>query len=351
MSKKIIIKSFVVLSFVCQLAKAQDFHFSQYSEAGSAINPALAGVQYDTKLTANYKTQWGSVAKSYQTYGVSYEQAIAHKKLKKQYLALAVNIFRDQSGDAKLSVLNPNIGMSYLRKLNKTVKGSIGFQTGFNYKTIDVNSLRWDKQFDGYTYDCNLPTGETTPRSSLTSFDFGTGVNINYAKNDKLFISAKEGNKFNAGFAAYHFGYNKYSFIVSTEKLYARYCLYANGDFNIPGSKHSVMPSFLYMRQGPSSEFVIGALYKFILLDQSLMTGIKKPSAIAIGGQYRYKDAVIPCILLQYDKYAFGVSYDINVSALTPASKRYGGLEIMLRYNVSPGYGRNLGRGDTKPSY
>ena len=111
------------------------------------------------------------------------------------------------------------------------------------------------------------------------------------------------------------------------------------------------MPSFLYMRQGPSSEFVIGALYKFILVDQSLFTGIRKPAAIAIGGQYRYKDAIIPCILMQYDKYAFGISYDINVSSLTPASKRNGGLEVMLRYNMSPGYGKNLGRGDTKASY
>ena len=35
----------------------------------------------------------------------------------------------------------------------------------------------------------------------------------------------------------------------------------------------------------------------------------------------------------------------------TPASKRNGGFEIMLRYNITPGYGRNLGRSDSKASY
>ena len=350
MQTKNIIKSVLVLSIISQIAKAQDIHFSQYTEVGSAINPALAGVQYDTKITANFKTQWGSVAKSYQTNGISYEQAIKHKKLNGSYFTLAINIFRDQAGDAKLALLNPNIGISYLQKINKTMKVSGGLQGGFNYKTINIDNLKWDKQYNGYAFDPSSPNGETTPRSSITSYDLGGGANFNYAKSEK-FISAKDGNKFNIGLSAYHYSIPRNSFIISSEKLYTRACFYFNGDFNIPGSKHAVMPSFLYMKQGPSSEFVIGALYKFILVDQSLFTGIRKPAAIAIGGQYRYKDAIIPCVLMQYDKYAFGISYDINVSSLTPASKRYGGLEVMLRYNMSPGYGKNLGRGDTKASY
>jgi len=351
MQTKHIIKSVLVLSLFNQFAKAQDIHFSQFSEIGSAINPALAGVQYDTKITANFRTQWGSVSKSYQTYGLSFEQAIAHKKLKSRYCAVAFNIFRDQAGDAKLGLLNPNIGFNYIQNINKTLKISAGFQGGFVYRTLDVSNLKWDKQYNGYEYDINLPNGETTPRSSFTSWDLGAGVNFSYAKNEKYFISSKEGNKFNTGFSAYHYSLPKNSFIITNEKLYTRVCAYFSGDFNIPGSKHAIMPSFLYMRQGPSSEFVAGAMYKFILVDQSLMTGIVKPAAFAIGAQYRYRDAVIPCVLFQYDKYAIGLSYDINVSALTPASRRNGGLEVMLRYNMTPGYGRNMGRSDTKSSY
>ena len=351
MKTKYILNSFLAFLLVIQVSKAQDIHFSQYTETPSSINPALAGVHYNTRVTANFRTQWGSVATSYQTIGLSFEQTIKAKKIKGSYFAFALNIFRDAAGDAKLNTLNPNLGISYIQKINKQMKVSGGLQGGLFYRTIDVNNLRWDKQYNGYEYNSSLPNGEpTTARGSITSYDLGGGVNFNYAQSEKFF-SSKDGNKFDFGASAYHYSIPANSFIVTTEKLYTRICAYANGDFNIPNSKNAIMPSFLYMRQGPSSQFIIGALFKFILVDQSTYTNLKKPAAISIGSQYRYKDAIVPMLLVQYDKYAFGASYDINVSSLTPASKRNGGLEIMLRYNVSAGYGRNLGRGDAKASY
>jgi type IX secretion system PorP/SprF family membrane protein len=347
-------KKNILFGFICALTltqlRAQDIHFSQYTEIPSTINPALAGVNYDTRIIGQYRTQWGSVAKAYNTYGVSFEQAIKHKKLKGQYFAVSANIYRDLAGDAKMGMLNPNLGMCYIVKINKQMKASGGLQGGFVYRTIDVSKLRWDKQFNGYEYDPNLPNGEELPRSAITSYDLGGGFNFSYAQSEK-FISAKDGNKFNVGISAFHYEIPRNSFFSSSEKLYTRYCAYMNADINIPGTKNAVMPSFIYMRQGTNTEFVIGAMYKFILKDQSMYTDKVKPSAFAIGVQYRYKDAIIPCLLMQYDKYAFGFAYDINVSALTPASKRNGAMEVMLRYNMSPGYGRNLGRGDQKASY
>ncbi|MGZ3899522.1 MAG: PorP/SprF family type IX secretion system membrane protein [Bacteroidia bacterium] len=354
LDKRIIMqKNYILFGFICAFiiqVKAQDIHFSQYTEIPATINPALAGVNYDTRVIGNYRTQWGSVGKAYNTYGVSFEQAIKHKKLKGNYFAVSANIYRDLAGDAKMGMLNPNLGFTYVQKINKQMKLSAGLQGGFVYRTIDITKLRWDNQFNGYEYDPNRPSGEATPRSAISSYDLGGGVNYSYAASEK-FISAKDGNKFNVGASAFHYEIPKNSFFTSSEKLYTRYCAYMNADINIPGTKNAVMPSFIYMRQGKSTEFVVGALYKFILKDQSMYTDKVKPSAFAIGVQYRYKDAIIPCMLMQYDKYAFGFAYDINVSALTPASKRFGAMEVMLRYNMSPGYGRNLGRGDQKASY
>lgn len=350
MENKYIFKSFLAILLTAQAAYAQDVHFSQYSETPSSINPALAGVRYNTSISVNYKDQWGSVASKYQTFGLSFEQTIKFKKLRTSYFAIAANVFRDAAGDANLNTLNPNVGFNYIQRINRYMKFSGGLQGGFNYRTIDANNLRWGQQYNGSSYDAGLPSGENIPKSAITSFDLGGGVNFNYAQSDK-FISSRNAAKFNFGVSAYHYSIGRNSFFTTTEKLDTRICAYFNGDFNIPGSKNAIMPSFLYMRQGPSSEVILGALIKFIIVDQSTYTGVKKPLAIAIGGNYRYKDAIIPAFLLQYDKYAFGVSYDINVSALTPASRRFGGLEFMLRYNIFPGYGRNLGRSDTRPSY
>jgi type IX secretion system PorP/SprF family membrane protein len=343
-------RAYVALLFLSSTAFAQDLHFSQFSETPAIINPALAGVRYNTSFTANYKDQWGSVGSKFQTFGLSFEQTIKFRKLRSSYFAISANIFRDAAGDAKLNTLNPNLGFSYIQRINRYMKFSGGVQSGFYYRTIDVDNLRWGKQYNGSSFDSNLPSGENTPRSAITAFDLGGGVNFSYAQSDK-FISSRNAAKFNVGASAYHYSIGRNSFLNSTEKLQTKICAYFNGDFNIPGSKNAIMPSLLYMRQGPSTQFILGALIKFIIVDQSTYTGVKKPMALAIGGYYRYKDAIVPAFLLQVDKYAFGVSYDINVSSLTPASNRRGGLEIMLRYNVFPSYGRNLGRSDTRPSY
>jgi type IX secretion system PorP/SprF family membrane protein len=345
-----IIKS--VLAFTClsQMALAQDIHFSQYTETPSIINPALAGVRYNTSVSANYKDQWGSVANKYQTIGISFEQTVKFRKLKRNYFAFAINMFRDAAGDAKLRTLNPNLGLSYIQRVSRKMKISGGLQGGFFYRTIDVNNLRWDRQYNGYAYDASLPSGEDAPRSAITAYDLGAGANLSFAESDR-FISSRDASKFNIGFSAYHYSMGRNSFFTADEKLQTRICAYFNGDFNIPSSKNAVLPSFLYMRQGPSTEVIVGALIKFIIVDQSTYTANRKPFALSIGGHYRFKDAIIPAVLLQYDRYAFGLSYDINVSALTPASRRNGGLEVMLRYNMVPGYGKNLGRSDTRPSY
>jgi type IX secretion system PorP/SprF family membrane protein len=351
MKTKYILHSLLFIALTSRTAVAQDIHFSLYAETPSIINPALAGVTYNTRVSVNFKDQWANVGSRYRTMGFSFDQTIKHKKLKGNYFAVSANIFKDEAGDAHLKTLNPNLGVAYLQKINKRMKLSGGLQGGFFYRTIDISGLRWGEQYDGYNYNPELPSGEgTPPRSAITSFDMGGGINLNFLQSDK-FLSAKNAAKFDVGISAYHYSLGRSSFIIPSEKLKTRACAYFNGDFNIPNSNNAIMPSFLYMRQGPSSEFIAGALFKFIIGDQSTYTALRKPRALSVGGYYRYKDAIIPTILYQHNRYALGMSYDFNISALTPATNRRGGFELMLRYNVFPGYGVNLGRTDTRPSY
>src|SRR4051812_19151408 len=110
MKTKYILNTIFALLILNQL-KAQDAHFSQYNEMTSNLNPALAGVIYDTRLTAGYRTQWGGIGKAYKTFGIAFEQAIKVKKLKGQNFVVSGNIYKDVSGDAKLGTLNPNLGV------------------------------------------------------------------------------------------------------------------------------------------------------------------------------------------------------------------------------------------------
>ncbi len=346
-------KTLLVVACLSNLMlQAQDIHFSQYAETPVNLNPALIGVMYDTRVIANFRSQWGSIGKSYDTYGLTFEQAIGNKKVtKKSYWAVAVNIYRDQAGTAKMTNLSPNLGLSYITYLkNRQFKISGGLQGGLNYRTIDVDNLTWDAQFNGFSYDANRPSGEATPRSAITAMDLGGGINFNYAES-KRFLNSKDGNKFDIGAAAYHFQLPRNSFFSSNERLYTRYVAYANGEIAVKAIRLFLVPSIVYMRQGPSSEATVGFLFKYSLIDPTTFTKERKATTIAVGSYYRFRDAIIPTVAFSYDKWSLGVAYDLNISQLTPASNLRGGLEVMLRYNVTPGYGRSVDRTDTKASY
>lgn len=345
--KKIILASMLVVPF---LGKAQDIHFSQFNETPVLLNPAMSCTAFDTRIIANYKNQWASVTSPFQTYGISIERVFKHLKLKKAYSGMSLSIYNDKAGDAGLGSLLVNLGFNAVVKTGKYTKFSAGIGGGINYRTINPSKLKWESQYNGSVHDPAVASGEAVPRSTMMQADFVGGLAYHYAKSER-YISAQDGTKFDLGFSVFHYNMPKYSFVNSGDKQFVKFALHANFDIGIKNTGIAIVPSALYMKQGPSQEISIGSLFKYIIQDQSVYTGIKKPCAIALGAYYRVGDAVIPTLLFQYDKYAFCVSYDVNTSQLTGASKAKGGLEFSLRFNTSPGYGKALGNSINRPTY
>lgn len=345
--KKLMIAGAILLPF---FNKAQDIHFSQFTETPVLMNPALSCTAYDTRIIANYRSQWASVTSPYQTYGVSIERVVKHLKLKKSYVGMALNIYNDKAGDGNLGNLAANFGVNVVVKTGQFSKLSGGVGGGINYRTINPNNLKWESQYDGYAYDPTIASGESVPASSFVQADFVAGVVYHFARSER-YISAQDGTKFDIGFSAFHYNMPKYSFVSSGDRLYTKFVGYASFDIGIKNAGIALVPSVLYMLQGPSQEINAGFMFKYIIQDQSVYTGIKKACALSAGAYYRAGDAIIPSLLFQYDKYAFGVSYDLNMSQLTAASKAKGGLEFSLRFNTSPGYGKSLGGSFNRPTY
>lgn len=351
--KKILNMKKIILAFITftsLITKAQDIHFSQFNETPVLLNPAMSCTAFDTRIIANYKNQWASVTSPFQTYGISIERALKHLKLKKAYTGMSLCIYNDKAGDAGLGSLLVNLGFNAVIKTGKYEKLSAGIGAGVNYRTINPSKLQWENQYNGSTYDATIGSGEAIPKSSFVQADFVGGLAYHYAKSER-YISAQDGTKFDIGISAFHYNMPSYSFANSGDKQFAKFTVHSNFDIGIKNAGIAIVPSILYTRQGPSQETNVGCLFKYIIQDQSVYTGIKKPCAIAIGAFYRVGDAIIPNLLFQYDKYAFCVSYDINTSQLTGVSKAKGGLEFSLRFNTSPGYGRALGNSLTKPTY
>ncbi len=332
----------ILLSAVT-VVKAQDIHFSQFNETPVVLNPALSCTSYDIRAIANYKNQWASISSPFKTYGISIEKAVNHEKLKKGYFGTSLSILNDKAGDLSLGSIVAHVGLNYIVKVSESAKFSAGLGGGINYRSVNVSNGKWQSQYDNYQHDATIASGEGITYNSFIQPDFSAGVAYCYAKSER-FISAQDGMKFNLGASVFHYNSPRSGFYYGhPAKTPIKYTAHANFDIGVKDAGVAIMPNLLYVLQGPAQEINVGCMFKYILSDASVRTNLKKSAAIAVGANYRFGDALIPAVMLQWTKYAIGLSYDINLSKLTNVSKKQGGLEISLRFNTSPGYGKGLG--------
>jgi hypothetical protein len=109
--------------------------------------------------------------------------------------------------------------------------------------------------------------------------------------------------------------------------------VFASGEFGNEKTNVSYLPSLLAQFQGPSTSVVAGVLISYRMGYDSRNTNFNKSSAIMWGVHYRVGDAIIASVHYEYHrKLRFGLSYDANLSALTPASTVRGGFELSLNY-------------------
>ena len=81
-----------------------------------------------------------------------------------------------------------------------------------------------------------------------------------------------------------------------------------------------------YAMQGAYQEIIVGGLVSVT----EVTAGAADILVMSGGLFYRYGDAIIPVIKMNYKSLAIGVSYDVNVSSLKEASNMQGGFELTL---------------------
>ncbi len=350
-SKRVLLFCLLIVCITGKTLRAQDLHFSQYGEAPLALNPALAAVAYDIRVITNYKNQWASVASPFKTFGFSAELGLKYRKRDKAYISTGMAAYKDKAGDGQLGTTHVSFSVGGVVRAGAYSKISGAFLAGLTMKSIDPGVFQWGNQYDGYTYVPGSPTGEKFVPGNFSYADFSAGANWHYSKSDQ-YISATHGVRFDVGAAAFHVNTPTNSFLHATnEHQLMRYATYANVSIALKDSRMCLQPGIIYMVQGGSYELMSMFMLKYIIQDQSVHTATIKPCAISFGGQYRLKDAFIPALLFEYDKYALGFSYDLNLSPLSTVSKMKGGLEIALRFNWNPGYGKMLGGSYNRPTY
>ncbi len=306
---------------------SQDIHFSQSFASPLSLNPAASG-NFDGiyRFNCNYKDQWRSVSKPYKTIYATADYVAFKKKKTGSYLGVGLSFYNDKAGTSNFATNAGSLSLAYNVKMNKYNFLAAGLGFGFAQKSINVNGLKWDSQFNGTSYDANLTTGESVFNQRVNYLDFSAGLLWNIIPNDK--------NKITIGASIFHLNKPNQAFLkLNRDPLNQKIAIHANAQFKIGQRNSSFVPIILYTNQGKLNEVTAGGMIKYDLGLTSKYTGINKPSFLSLGLLYRVNDAIIAVLNLEYKQvYNFGFSYDINASGLTNVSKGRGGIELHIGY-------------------
>jgi type IX secretion system PorP/SprF family membrane protein len=320
----ILLRKYIILGLFSLLllnGNAQDIHFSQYDLSPINLNPAMTGqFNGDFRFIGNYRSQWGSVTVPFNTISIG---ADAKNIFNTKDLAGGIQINQDRAGDSKFNTFQVNFSGAYLKPIsNDSLHNlSFGIQTGFTNRSLTYNPLSFDVQYNGSYYDENLPNQENFARESRTYLNLNLGVGYLWEIEKRKTIRG--------GLALFNLTKPKQSFFNDDEiKLDMRLAVHANAEWKVH-EKINVLPSMLFMSQGKYKELDFGVSAKYILTDFMSMY-----RTVWLGLFYRNQDAGFLTAGMDYDQWKVGVSYDINVSTLVPASNNRGGLEISVIYII-----------------
>lgn len=324
MKKTIIIWVISVISGIS--GYGQDVHFSQFYSTPLLLNPGATGA-FDGEFRAgiHFRNQWSSIGSPYQTYSASAEMALLKKKDKGNSLGVGLMMFGDKAGNAALKRTQFNFSLSYNTKLNDQHNLALGLQGGYAQRSIDNDILQWGSQYNGTRYDEDMPLPYMSEFSNVGFIDLSSGLLWNYQISNMAELSA--------GAAMFHLNKPQQSLLENgDDKLDRKIIVHGQGRIAKRRSDIAYFPNFMFALQGSMMEINVGAMARYMLKESSKYTGFIKGNAFYIGGNYRFKDAVIIAAALEIADWKLGLSYDINISGLKKATLGRGGFEISLVY-------------------
>jgi type IX secretion system PorP/SprF family membrane protein len=299
-------------------------------------------LSYPIRTNLNYRQQWRSISKPYTTIIASVDAKVLSQGKTGSALGIGVVIANDQAGTSKLNTLNANLAIMGKVMLNDKQSLSLGIIGGLMQRKLDVNSLTWTDQYDGYSYNPSYGIPENFSTEKRMAPDVGAGLQWSFGHGSAT-LSSNDAVGAQVGITASHVNMPNTGFQEDVDKRYIRYMFHGSFSYGFKNTNFQVNPLILAQMQGPSRMYYAGSYIKYRLQESSKYTGNLFTRSLNIGGFYRVGDALMLTTQLEWDQFAFGISYDINMSQLTKVSNGRGGMELSLRFiPVKPSAGNKL---------
>ena len=337
--KKLSLLSYWLLLVGCLSVQGQDFHYSQFTNAPLHLSPGLTGIfAGDTRIAANYRTQWASVPVDYQTFTVMADHKYTCGSSGPGWFSSGIALNYDRAGDSRLTWADVGLYGSYTYPTSLNTFWTFGLRAGLGQRSFDPDKLRFDEQFDTGlgAFNPSLSSGETFANNSHIFFDAGLGINFRWQalQRDELIDLLHKRAKVDIGIGIHHLTRPDMSFIEDVKvKLPMRFSPYINANLQLGDP--------LDLRLAATAQFQSSYREYVGMAGLNIHFNPHEPGrqwALMVGIGYRFDkfgDAFFPALELNYhDKLRASISYDFNISDFQVATNRRGGLELSVRYLI-----------------
>lgn len=324
---KKILSTLTVYVALVSVSNAQDPNFSQFFASPLTLNPALTG-KFDGsfRIAGNYRNQWPTINNAFVTKTVSVDFGILKNRLAEiDQLGVGILAVTDRAGDGVLVTNYSGLSLAYHKGLDENGYHQIGagFQAAYVNKRLDVSKVFFADQLDqfgGFTKVSEEIFANQQVNQSYV--DVNAGILYNGSTNGY--------NNFYLGASMYHINRPQESFQGGEYLLSPRTTIQAGGKIPI-GSYHAFHIAANHSIQAKAQNTTVGGTFSYNVNNTD-----ENPTNFYIGAWYRFKDAAIPYIGLEFNGLHIGVSYDANTSGLKAATNVRGGMELSMIYIKKP---------------
>jgi type IX secretion system PorP/SprF family membrane protein len=324
---KKILSVFLVSVSLVSVLNAQDPNFSQFFASPLTLNPALTG-KFDGvyRIAGNYRNQWPTFNNAFVTKTASIDFGILKNRLAEiDQLGVGIIGITDRAGDGVLVTNGAGLSVAYHKGLDEDGFNQIGagFQGTYTNKRLDVTKVYFEDELTPLGFVPGT-TGEVFANNQInvSYFDVNAGILYNGSTNGY--------NNYYLGVSMYHINKPKESFKGGEYLLAARTTFQAGGKIPI-GSYNALHVAATHSIQAKAHNTVFGGTFSY-----SVNNDEENPTNVYIGAWYRFNDAAIPYIGLEFSGLQIGVTYDANTSSLKSGTNSKGGMEISLIYIKKP---------------
>ncbi|OWY25148.1 type IX secretion system membrane protein PorP/SprF [Sphingobacteriales bacterium UPWRP_1] len=302
-------------------AVAQDVHWSQFYTDVFRLNPSMTGnFNGDYRIGLNARNQWQSVPAPYRTISAYADFGLLKARRRngtQDWIGTGVNFLYDHAGDGRLSMLEVRGALAGHKSLSENIYVSAGVNAAFRQRSVDFQKLYFGNQWSDVDFDPNLPNLENLGTETFGYLDVNAGATVSYQVPDKF--------NFYLGASALHVNRPDETFYDSGNRLGTRLAVNTGAAASL--GNLILEPAAYFTLQKKAQEIVFGTNFVWVTNNGRYSKNSNNVN-LYLGAWYRWADAIIALGGLEFSRYRLLLSYDINTSALKPASNSRGGFEL-----------------------